>query len=50
MDEPEQTKEALRVAYGRLLELDFERLLLAHGDPVLEGARATLRAFVDGAE
>jgi hypothetical protein len=47
MDEPQETKEGLRAAYGRLLELDFERLLLAHGDPVVDGAKATLRSFVN---
>jgi hypothetical protein len=49
MDEPEQTKQDLRDAYRRLLDLDFELLLLAHGDPVLTGARGALTAFVDGA-
>ena len=33
MDEPEQTKQGLREAYRGLLELDFDLLLLAHGDP-----------------
>jgi hypothetical protein len=46
MDDPEQTKEGLREAYRRLLDLDFELLLLAHGDPVLDGAKEQLRAFV----
>jgi hypothetical protein len=50
MDEPEQTKERLRDAYRGLLDLDFDRLLLAHGEPVLNEAKATLRTFVDGAE
>jgi hypothetical protein len=49
MDDPEPTKERLRAAYLGLLELDFDRLLLAHGDPVVGGAKAALRAFVDGA-
>jgi glyoxylase-like metal-dependent hydrolase (beta-lactamase superfamily II) len=49
MDEPAQTKEGLRAAYRRLLELDFDRLLLAHGEPVLSGGREALRAFVDSA-
>jgi glyoxylase-like metal-dependent hydrolase (beta-lactamase superfamily II) len=48
MDEPERTKEGLRDAYRRLLELDFDLLLLAHGEPVVDGAREALRAFVDG--
>ena len=49
MDEPPQTKEGLRSAYRGLLELDFDRLLLAHGDPILEGAKGALGSFVDGA-
>lgn len=47
MDDPEKTKEGLRQAYRRLLDLDFERLLLAHGAPVTAGARAALRDFVE---
>jgi hypothetical protein len=46
MDEPEQTKAGLRAAYERLLDLDFDILLLAHGEPVLEGGNEALRAFV----
>ena len=49
MDEPEQTKRRLRDAYRGLLELDFDLLLLAHGDPVARDAHGALRAFVDGA-
>jgi hypothetical protein len=49
MDEPEQTKQGLREAYRRLLDLDFDVLLLAHGAPIVGGARDALRAFVDGA-
>ena len=48
MDEPEQTKQRLRDAYRALLELDFELLLLAHGEPVTAYARRELRAFVGG--
>ncbi len=44
MDEPERTKRGLREAYGRLLELDFDVLLLAHGGPVRDGKDA-LAAF-----
>jgi hypothetical protein len=47
MDEPEQTKAGLRAAYRRLLDLDFELLLLAHGDPVVGGGNDALRRFVD---
>ena len=49
MDDPEATKQHLRGAYRRLLALDFDLLLLAHGDPVVGGARDALRAFVDAA-
>jgi hypothetical protein len=46
MDDPENTKAALRAAYARLSgELDFENLLVAHGDPVVGGARGALRDF-----
>jgi hypothetical protein len=50
MDEPEQTKERLRDAYRGLLDLDFDRILLAHGEPVLDENKAALRTFVDGAD
>jgi hypothetical protein len=46
MDEPEQTKAGLRDAYRRLLELDFEHLLLAHGEPVIGNGKKALAAFV----
>jgi hypothetical protein len=45
MDEPEGTKQGLIHAYRRLLELDFDVLLLAHGQPVAAG-REALRSFV----
>jgi hypothetical protein len=47
MDEPERTKEGLRAAYRQLLDLDFDVLLLAHGDPVVGGAKDALHAFAD---
>jgi hypothetical protein len=47
MDDPEQTKQGLRDAYRRLLELDFDLLLLAHGAPVVGGARDALHGFVE---
>jgi hypothetical protein len=46
MDDPPATKRGLRDAYERLLELDFELLLLAHGKPVVGGAKEQLREFV----
>ncbi len=48
MDDPERTKEGLREAYRRLLDLDFDLLLLAHGPPVAGGAREALREFAGG--
>jgi hypothetical protein len=45
MDEPERTKDGLRAAYRRLAELDFDHLLLAHGDPFVGNGCAALRAF-----
>jgi hypothetical protein len=48
MDEPERTKEQLRSAYRRLTdELEFDHLLTAHGEPVVGGARETLRDFAE---
>lgn len=46
MDEPEQTKEGLRAAFASLLELDWDRLLLAHGRPIVSGGKRALAAFV----
>ena len=46
MDEPDRTKAGLRDAYRRLLGLDFELLLLAHGEPVTRDAKDALSAFV----
>ncbi|HET8979391.1 MAG TPA: hypothetical protein VFN87_14605 [Solirubrobacteraceae bacterium] len=46
MDDPAQTKDGLRQAYRRLLDLDFDLLLLAHGSPVTHDARDVLRDFV----
>jgi glyoxylase-like metal-dependent hydrolase (beta-lactamase superfamily II) len=48
MDEPEQTKADLRDAYARLLDLDFDILLLGHGDPWVGGAKDALRRFAAG--
>jgi hypothetical protein len=46
MDDPERTKDGLRAAYRRLAdELDFDHLLLAHGEPFVGGGRDALRAF-----
>jgi glyoxylase-like metal-dependent hydrolase (beta-lactamase superfamily II) len=45
MDDPEETKRGLRQAYAGLLNLDFDVLLVAHGSPLLAGAKRALRKF-----
>lgn len=45
MDDPELTKEGLRESYRRLAALDFEHLLLAHGEPFVGNGREALAAF-----
>jgi hypothetical protein len=47
MDDPAETKRGLCDAYRRLLELDFDTLLLAHGEPIVGGAHEALRRFVE---
>ena len=49
MDDPEDTKAGLRAAYTSLLELDFDRLLLAHGPPVVKGGKRALAEFAGAA-
>jgi glyoxylase-like metal-dependent hydrolase (beta-lactamase superfamily II) len=46
MDDPERDKAGLRAAFVRLLELDFDLLLLGHGDPAVGDAKEQLEAFV----
>ncbi len=45
-DDPEAIKRGLREAYRRLLDREFDHLLLAHGWPVIGGGKAALREFV----
>jgi glyoxylase-like metal-dependent hydrolase (beta-lactamase superfamily II) len=45
-DDPEQVKADLRRALIPLLERDFDALLFAHGDPIADGGKERLRAFV----
>lgn len=46
MDDPEDTKEGLRRAYRRLAgALEFDHLLVAHGEPVAGSGRQALREF-----
>jgi hypothetical protein len=46
MFDPPRTRARLVAAYGALLDLDFDTLLPAHGDPIVGGAKEALRAFV----
>jgi hypothetical protein len=39
MDDPEQTKRGLREVYARVLNLDFDLLILAHGELVVGGGQ-----------
>jgi hypothetical protein len=45
-DDPEAVKRGLRAAYRRLLALDWDHLLLAHGHPWIGGAQRALSDFV----
>lgn len=47
MYDPPRTRARLVAAYTALLELEFDTLLTAHGDPVVGGAKEAVRAFVD---
>jgi hypothetical protein len=44
-EDAETVKRGLRDAYARMLELEFDALLLAHGDPLVGGGKAALRDF-----
>lgn len=44
--DPEREKRLLRAGLSRLLDLDFDVLLFAHGAPITEGGKDALRAFV----
>ncbi len=45
-DDPEGVREGLRERYRRLLDLEPEHLLFAHGDPIVGGGADALRAAV----
>lgn len=47
MDDPPLTRSRLAAAYGRVLDLDWDHLLLAHGHPIAGGAHEALRRFLD---
>lgn len=47
MDDPERTKAGIVESLRRLLELDFDGLLFAHGEPLVGGGKDALREFVE---
>jgi hypothetical protein len=47
-DQPEKVKAGLRASFRRLLDLDFDHLLLAHGNPWIGGGKEALRRFAGG--
>lgn len=47
-DDIEGVKRAIRESYARMLDLDFDNLLIAHGDPVAGGGKRALREFAAG--
>lgn len=48
LGDPENDKRGILEAVERILdEQEFDNLLFAHGEPVIGGGRAALRAFVD---
>lgn len=47
-DDPPAVKAAIRRALEGLLDRDFDTLLMAHGSPIVGGAKERLAAFVKG--
>ena len=47
MDDASRDTAGLRAAYERLLALDWDLLLLTHGNPVVGGAKEQLRTFLE---
>ena len=45
-EDPAAVRAGLRESLRRLLDLDFDNVLFAHGEPLIGGGKATLRAFV----
>ncbi len=48
-DDPDDVRRGLRDSLERLLALDFEHLLLAHGLPLVGEGKERLREFVERA-
>jgi glyoxylase-like metal-dependent hydrolase (beta-lactamase superfamily II) len=47
MDGPERVKSEQLAALQRLLELDFDVVLLAHGEPIASGGKDAVERFID---
>jgi hypothetical protein len=47
-DDPSAVRAQLRESLRELLELDFDSMLFAHGEPLIGGAKSALRAFLGG--
>jgi hypothetical protein len=45
-DDPDGVKARLRERLAGLLDLEFDTLLLAHGEPVVGGGKEALRRFL----
>jgi hypothetical protein len=48
--DPAAIKSGLMGSFRRLLDLEFDGLLLAHGEPIVPGGSGVLREFVEAAE
>ena len=46
MDNPDQTKRELAQSLEQLLDVDFDTLLFAHGEPIVGDAKQALRDFL----
>jgi hypothetical protein len=47
-DDPSAVRAGLRESLRGLLDLDFDSLLFAHGEPLIGGGKAAMREFVAG--
>jgi glyoxylase-like metal-dependent hydrolase (beta-lactamase superfamily II) len=46
MDDPPATKRGLVASFERLLDVDFDTLLFAHGEPIVGDGKTALREFL----
>lgn len=46
-DDPDGVKRGLKRQFRSLLDLDFDTLLFAHGEPLVGGGKAALREFAE---